>query len=64
VQLARVLKKTGSFHYDLDWQVSHHVEGMLSQIVEGMNSKVTPAVPDRRLVATLGANPREQHDIA
>ena len=28
VQLARVLKKTGSFYYHCDWHASHHVKVM------------------------------------
>ncbi|RJP32086.1 MAG: site-specific DNA-methyltransferase [Phycisphaerales bacterium] len=32
VELARVLKKTGSFYYHCDWHASHYVEVMLGQI--------------------------------
>ena len=32
VQLARVLKKTGSFYYHSDWHASHYVKVMLDQI--------------------------------
>ena len=32
VQLARVLKRTGSFYYHCDWHVSHYVKVMLNQI--------------------------------
>jgi DNA modification methylase len=32
VQLARVLKKTGSFCYHCDWHASHYVKVMLDQI--------------------------------
>jgi hypothetical protein len=32
VELARVLKKTGSFYYHCDWHASHHVRVMLDQI--------------------------------
>src|SRR5476651_964304 len=32
VQLARVLKKTGSFYYHCDWHASHYVKTMLDQI--------------------------------
>lgn len=31
-QLARVLKKTGSFYYHCDWHASHYVKVMLDQI--------------------------------
>jgi DNA modification methylase len=36
-QLARVLKKTGSFYYHCDWHASHYVKVMLDQIF-GENS--------------------------
>ena len=32
VQLARVLKRTGSFYYHCDWHASHYVKVMLDQI--------------------------------
>jgi site-specific DNA-methyltransferase (adenine-specific) len=32
VQLARVLKKTGSFYYHCDWHAGHYVKVMLDQI--------------------------------
>jgi DNA modification methylase len=32
VQLARVLKQTGSFYYHCDWHASHYVKVMLDQI--------------------------------
>ncbi|MFM9957662.1 MAG: DNA methyltransferase [Phycisphaerales bacterium] len=32
VELARVLKKTGSFYYHCDWHASHYVKCMLDQI--------------------------------
>jgi len=32
VELARVLKKTGSFYYHCDWHPSHYVKVMLDQI--------------------------------
>ncbi len=33
VELARVLKKTGSFYYHCDWHASHYIKVMLDQIV-------------------------------
>ena len=33
VQLARVLKPTGSFYYHCDWHASHYVKVMLAQIL-------------------------------
>ncbi len=38
VQLARVLKKTGSFYYHCDWHASHYVKVMLDQILGENNS--------------------------
>jgi hypothetical protein len=38
VELARVLKKTGSFYYHCDWHASHYVKVMLDQIL-GRNEK-------------------------
>ena len=32
LELARVLKKTGSFYYHSDWHASHYVKVMLDQI--------------------------------
>ncbi len=32
LELARVLKKTGSFYYHCDWHASHYVKIMLDQI--------------------------------
>ena len=32
VELARVLKDTGSFYYHCDWHASHYVKVMLDQI--------------------------------
>ena len=37
VQLARVLKKTGSFYYHCDWHASHYVKVMLDQILSENN---------------------------
>ena len=33
VELARVLKPTGSFYYHCDWHASHYVKVMLDQIL-------------------------------
>jgi DNA modification methylase len=43
VQLARVLKKTGSFYYHCDWHASHYVKVMLDAIL-GENSFVNEIV--------------------
>ncbi|MEK6677252.1 MAG: DNA methyltransferase, partial [Planctomycetota bacterium] len=37
VELARILKKTGSFYYHCDWHASHYVKYMLDQIL-GQNN--------------------------
>ncbi len=37
VELARVLKKTGSFYYHCDWHASHYVKVMLDQIFGQIN---------------------------
>ncbi len=37
VQLARVLKQTGSFYYHCDWHASHYVKVMLDQIFKLKN---------------------------
>jgi hypothetical protein len=39
VELARVLKKTGSFYYHCDWHASHYVKGMLDQILGENNPR-------------------------
>lgn len=43
VELARVLKKTGSFYYHCDWHASHYVKVMLDQIM-GENNFVNDIV--------------------
>lgn len=37
VEMARVLKKTGSFYYHCDWHASHYVKVMLDQIFDEDN---------------------------
>jgi len=48
VQLARVLKKTGSFYYHCDWHASHYVKVMLDQIF-GENDFCNEIVWKRRI---------------
>ena len=43
VELARVLKKTGSFYYHCDWHASHYVKIMLDQIL-GENNFVNEII--------------------
>jgi DNA modification methylase len=47
VELARVLKKTGSFYYHCDWHASHYVKVMLDQIF-GENSFVNEIIWKRQ----------------
>src|ERR1041384_2362457 len=47
VQLARVLKKTGSFYYHCDWHASHYVKVMLDQLF-GENNFVNEIVWKRQ----------------
>ena len=48
VELARVLKKTGSFYYHCDWHASHYVKVMLDQIF-GENNFQTDIIWQRTL---------------
>ncbi|MEO7190914.1 MAG: DNA methyltransferase [Vicinamibacterales bacterium] len=47
VELARVLKKTGSFYYHCDWHASHYVKVMLDQIL-GENNFINEIVWKRQ----------------
>ncbi|MCE5280371.1 MAG: DNA methyltransferase [Planctomycetaceae bacterium] len=47
VELARVLKKTGSFYYHCDWHASHYVKVMLDQIL-GENNFVNEIIWKRQ----------------
>ncbi len=47
VELARVLKKTGSFYYHCDWHASHYVKVMLDQIF-GENNFINELVWKRQ----------------
>jgi hypothetical protein len=47
VELARVLKKTGSFYYHCDWHASHYVKVMLDQIM-GENNFVNEVIWKRQ----------------
>jgi len=50
VELARVLKKTGSFYYHCDWRASHYVKVMLDQTTAGNEFHVGKDVPGERHV--------------
>ena len=53
-QLARVLKKTGSFYYHCDWHASHYVKVMLDLISENNNIlTVQPASKEPKLQQRL-----------
>ena len=47
VELARVLKKTGSFYYHCDWHASHYVKVMLDQIL-GENNFINEIIWKRQ----------------
>jgi DNA modification methylase len=51
-QLARVLKKTGSFYYHCDWHASHYVKVMLDQIL-GENNFQTEIIWRRTIAKGL-----------
>jgi len=51
-QMARVLKKTGSFYYHCDWHASHYVKVMLDQIF-GENSFQSEIIWHRTLAKGL-----------
>ncbi|MBA3572383.1 MAG: restriction endonuclease [Pyrinomonadaceae bacterium] len=53
-QLARVLKKTGSFYYHCDWHASHYVKVMLDQIF-GENNFQTEVIWRRNLAKGLAS---------
>ena len=52
VELARVLKKTGSFYYHCDWHASHYVKVMLDQIL-GENNFQSEIIWRRNLAKGL-----------
>ena len=50
VELARVLKKTGSFYYHCDWHASHYVKVMLDQIF--LTNQRCRTLPQRDRIAS------------
>ena len=52
VEMARVLKKTGSFYYHCDWHASHYVKAMLDQIL-GENNFQSEIIWHRTLAKGL-----------
>jgi DNA modification methylase len=62
VELARVLKKTGSFYYHCDWHASHYVKVMLDQIF-GENSFENEIVWRRTTAHADTKGFRHVHDI-
>jgi DNA modification methylase len=63
VELARVLKETGSFYYHCDWHASHYVKVMFAQILGENNFqneivwKRTSSHSDARCCARRRLNP-------
>ena len=55
VELARVLKKTGSFYYHCDWHASHYVKVMLDQIM-GENNFLSEIIWHRTLAKGLASS--------
>src|SRR6266853_478026 len=55
VELARVLKKSGSFYYHCDWHASHYVKVMLDQIF-GENQFQSEIVWKRATAKSLAFN--------
>lgn len=62
VEMARVLKKTGSFYYHCDWHASHYVKVMLDQIFgenQFLNEIVWKRTSARKSVSQFG----RVHDV-
>jgi len=62
VELARVLKKTGSFYYHCDWHASHYVKVMLDQIF-GESSFLNEIVWKRTGARKSGLQFGRVHDV-
>ncbi len=62
VELARVLKKTGSFYYHCDWHASHYVKVMLDQIF-GENSFANEIVWKRGHAHNMANRYGCNHDV-
>ena len=60
VELARVLKKTGSFYYHCDWHASHYVKIMLDQIF-GENQFVNEIIWKRQSAHSDAKQGRKQY---
>ncbi len=58
VELARVLKKTGSFYYHCDWHASHYVKVMLDQIFGRISSRTKSSGNEAARIATPNATER------
>ncbi len=61
VELARVLKKTGSFYYHCDWHACHYVKVMLDQIL-GENNFVSEVVWKRTFAHSSAKRYGPVHD--
>src|ERR1700686_3137600 len=62
VELARVLKKTGSFYYHCDWHASHYVKIMLDQIF-GFNNFQNEIIWSYRTGGASKKHWSRKHDI-
>jgi DNA modification methylase len=62
VELARVLKKTGSFYYHCDWHASHYVKMMLDRIF-GENNFVNEIVWKRTSAHSSAKRYGPVHDV-
>jgi site-specific DNA-methyltransferase (adenine-specific) len=62
VELARVLKKTGSFYYHCDWHASHYVKVMLDQIL-GENNFQNEIVWKRTFAHSSAVRYGPVHDV-
>jgi adenine specific DNA methylase Mod len=58
-QLARVLKKTGSFYYHCDWHASHYVKVMLDQIFK----RTTPLTKPVKYSGVISKDRNETNHI-
>ena len=66
VELARVLKKTGSFYYHCDWHASHYVKVMLDQIF-GENNFQSEIIWQRTLCKRISlqwVSKQSRHDLS
>ena len=63
VEMARVLKKTGSFYYHCDWHARHYVKVMLDQIFGENNFQCEIIWKRTRRIAVQAFWPSSRHDF-